>query len=142
MNTLEIAQRCAEVMFARDSASRALGISIEVSEVGSARARMEITPSMVNGFGVCHGGYIFTLADSAFAFACNGYDRVTLAAGATIDFVRSARLGDRLLAEASERYRGRSSGIYDVTVSNQDGRLVAQFRGRSHSTGDPVITGE
>jgi phenylacetic acid degradation protein PaaD len=127
-------------MFAKDAASRELGITIEVREAGSARARMEISGTMVNGLGVCHGGYIFTLADSAFAFACNGYDRVTMAVGATIEFVRPARQGDRLLAEASERYRGRSSGVYDVTVNNQDGQLVALFRGRSRATEDSLIT--
>ena len=139
MNTLDTAQRCADAMLARDSATRALRISVAVSKPGSASARMEISASMINGHGVCHGGYIFTLADTAFAFACNTYDRVTVAAGATIDFLRSGRQGDFLLAEASERHRGRSNGIYDVTVTNQDGRLIAVFRGRSHSTDAPLI---
>lgn len=139
MSSRETAQRCADSMLARDTASRELGIAVEITEAGSARARMEVSGSMINGLGVCHGGYIFTLADSAFAFACNGYDRATFAAGATIEFLRSARLGDCLLADARERYRGRSSGIYDVSVSNQEGQLVALFRGRSHATETPVI---
>jgi acyl-CoA thioesterase len=139
MNSRELAQSCADAMFARDEASRRLGITIEIVEAGSVRARMKISEAMVNGLGVCHGGYVFTLADSAFAFACNGYDRTTFAAGAAIDFLRPARLGDRLLAEATERYRGRTKGIYDVAVTNQDGQTVALFRGRSHATESPVI---
>ena len=139
MNSRELAQSCADAMFARDEASRRLGITIEIVEAGSVRARMEINEAMVNGLGVCHGGYVFTLADSAFAFACNSYDRTTFAAGATIDFLRPAHLGDRLMAEATERYRGRKSGIYDVAVTNQDGQTVALFRGRSRATESPVI---
>ena len=141
MDSREIAQRCADSMFARDKASRELGIRVEISGAGSARARMEVRDTMINGLGVCHGGYIFTLADSAFAFACNGYDRATFAVGATIEFVRSARLGDSLVADARERHRGKRAGIYDVTVQNQDGQLVALFRGRSQATDAPVIGG-
>jgi phenylacetic acid degradation protein PaaD len=129
-------------MFASDQASRDLGITVEVSEAGRARARMQVSDAMINGLGVCHGGYIFTLADTAFAFACNGYDRVTFAAGAAIEFVLPARLGDSLVAEASERYRGKRSGIYDVLVHNQDRHLVALFRGRSRATEAPVILGD
>jgi acyl-CoA thioesterase len=139
MDSSDIAQRCADSMFARDKASRELGITVEISEAGSARARMEVRDTMINGLGVCHGGYIFTLADSAFAFACNGYDRVTFAASATIEFVLSARLGDSLVADARERHRGKRTGIYDVTVQNQDGQLVALFRGRSQAVEAPVV---
>jgi acyl-CoA thioesterase len=139
MNSRETAKRCADAMFSRDVAARELGITIEVVEAGSARARMEVGRAMVNGHSVCHGGYIFTLADTAFAFACNGYDRVTFAAGATIDFLRPAHLGDRLLADATELYRGRKSGVYDVTVTNQEGETVALFRGRSLATDKPLI---
>jgi acyl-CoA thioesterase len=129
-------------MFQKDRASRELGITVEVDDAGSASARMAVTERMINGLGVCHGGYIFTLADTSFAFACNGYDQVTFAAGASIQFVRSARLGDVLLAEAREQHRGRSSGIYDVTVTNQEGKLVALFRGQSRTTGAPVVPAE
>jgi acyl-CoA thioesterase len=100
---------------------------------------MQVTDSMINGLGVCHGGYIFTLADSAFAFACNGYDRVTFAASATIEFILPARVGALLVAEARECHRGKRSGIYDVTVHDEEGRLVALFRGRSRVTEAPVI---
>jgi acyl-CoA thioesterase len=139
MDSTEIARRCADFMFARDKASRELGITVEIGGAGSATARMEVSDGMINGLGVCHGGYIFTLADSAFAFACNGYDRVTFAASATIEFVRSARPGDSLVAEARERSRGKRAGIYDVAVHNQDGQLVALFRGRSQATEVPVV---
>lgn len=142
MDSDEMARRCADSMFARDKASRDLGITVEISEAGSARARMQVSDAMINGLGVCHGGYIFMLADSAFAFACNGYDRVTFAVGATIEFLLPARLGDSLVAEASESHRGKRSGIYDVAVNNQDGRLVALFRGRSRTTEAPVIRGD
>jgi len=142
MNSSEVARRCADAMFAEDRASRELGIAVEVSNAGSASARMEVTERMINGLNVCHGGYVFTLADTAFAFACNGYDQVTFAAGASIQFVRSARLGDALLAEAREQHRGRSSGTYDVRVTNQEGKLVALFRGQSRATGAPVVPAE
>jgi len=142
MSSLDVARRSANEMFAKDRASRDLGIAVEISEAGSASARMVVTERMINGLDVCHGGYIFTLADTAFAFACNGYGQVTFAAGASIQFVRSARLGDVLLAEAREQYRGRSSGTYDVRVTNQEGRIVALFRGQSRATGAPVVPGE
>jgi acyl-CoA thioesterase len=134
-----IARHCADTMFRRDKAAKDLGIVIDVTQAGSASATMEIKSGMVNGLGVCHGGYIFALADTAFAFACNGYDRVTYAAGASIEFMRPARLADRLLASASEQYRGRRTGIYDVIVTNQDEQCVALFRGRSHATEQPLI---
>ena len=142
MSSPEVARRCAGEMFRKDRASRELGIAVEVDDAGSASARMEVTERMINGLGVCHGGYIFTLADTTFAFACNGYDQVTFAAGASIQFIRSARLGDVLLAEAREQHRGRSSGIYDVAVTNQEGKLVALFRGQSRATGAPVVPAE
>lgn len=134
MNEVETAKRCADAMWAKDAASQRLGITLEVTGAGAVRARMEVSPAMINGHDVCHGGYLFTLADTAFAFACNAYDRVTLAAGASIDFLRPARQGDRLTASATERYRGRRTGIYDVLITNQEDEVVAVFRGRSHAT--------
>jgi acyl-CoA thioesterase len=134
VNKDEIAKHCAEAMWMNDTASQELGITIEVLGAGRARARLKVTRAMINGHDVCHGGYIFSLADTAFAFACNAYDRLTLAAGASIEFLRPVKEGDRLTAEASERYRGRKNGIYDVTVTNQDEEIVAIFRGRSHAT--------
>lgn len=138
---IDLARECARRMYAGDEAARAIGITVEIPQPGAATARFEILPSMVNGFGICHGGYLFTLADTAFAYACNAYGQVTVAAGASIDFLRPARLGDQLVAEARECHRGRRHGIYDVTVRNQDGRAVALFHGRSQAT-DRLLTPE
>ncbi len=138
MNELETARRCAAAMFSKDVAAQALGIAIEVLAPGEVRATMEIRPDMVNGHDVCHGGYLFTLADTAFAFACNAYGKVTVAAGASIDFLRPAKAGDRLTALASERHRGRRTGVYDVIVASQSGETIALFRGRSHVTDRPL----
>jgi acyl-CoA thioesterase len=94
---------------------------------------------MVNGHQICHGGLIFTLADSAFAFACNTYNAATVAAGATIEFLAPGRLGDELTATAQEQSRSRRTGVYDVTVRNQRGECIALFRGRSHQTSGRII---
>ncbi|MFB9909700.1 hydroxyphenylacetyl-CoA thioesterase PaaI [Allokutzneria oryzae] len=121
-------------MFAGDNASRAAGIEILAAGEGHASARMRITSDMVNGHGIAHGGYVFLLADSTFAFACNGHGPVTVAAGADISFVASAKEGDVLTAVATERARYGRSGIYDVSVRNGD-KLIAEFRGRSRVIG-------
>lgn len=139
MDDSALAQLCAAKMYADDEASQALGIQIEVTAPGCAEARLSVRPDMLNGHNVCHGGLIFTLADTAFAFACNTYNKVTLAAGASIEFLRPAKLGDQLLAIATERHRGGRSGIYDVVVTNQDAVDVAIFRGRSHMTSKPLL---
>ncbi len=139
---LDIARRCAARMYEADASSKALGISIEITGVGQAEARVEVTPEMINGFAVCHGGHIFALADTAFAFACNAYDQVTFAGGATIDFLRPAMLGDKLVALAKERHRDGRSGVYDVSVTNQDGQEVAVFFGRSVATRESILSGE
>lgn len=134
-----LARACTKKMFDDDEASRRLGMELTVERPGEATAVMTVDERMINGYEVCHGGYVFTLADSAFAFACNGYDRVTLAAGASIEFLRPARLGDRLTARAREINRGRRSGVYDVEVQNQDGKTVAVFRGRSVALDQPML---
>jgi acyl-CoA thioesterase len=139
MSDGKVANRCAEAMYANDDASRMLGISVEVEEAGRATARMTVREDMLNGFDVCHGGLIFALADTAFAFACNGYDDLTYAAQADIEFVRPATKGDALVAVAREDYRGRKTGFYTVEVTNQDDQLVAMFRGRSASKGEPLL---
>ena len=138
MNAIELARQCAERMYAVDEASRALGIRIEIPAPGEAIARLEVSATMINGFGVCHGGYLFALADTAFAFACNAYGQVTVAAGASIDFLRPVHAGDRLEAVASEQHRGRRRGLYDVIVRDQHGRKVAVFRGRAQATDRPL----
>jgi acyl-CoA thioesterase len=124
-------------MFARDKASESLGMSVLTLEPGHAVLEMTVTDLMVNGHGIAHGGYVFLLADSAFAGACNYPGAVTVAASAQIVFVSPAREGDRLTATALERHRAGRSGIYDVTVRCGD-RLVAEFRGLSRTlTGTP-----
>ncbi|OZM70962.1 phenylacetic acid degradation protein PaaD [Amycolatopsis antarctica] len=126
-------------MFDTDEASRALGIELVEAGEGRAVARMRITASMVNGHSIAHGGYIFLLADTAFACACNSHGPVTVAAGAEISFIASGRLGDELVATATERTRYGRNGIYDVTVSRveADGSSVlAEFRGRSRTIGE------
>ncbi len=139
MDSTELAKRCAEAMYAQDAASKALGIGVDVREAGAAVAYMTVRADMVNGFGVCHGGLLFTLADTAFAFACNGYDDRTFAAAANIDFMRPALLGDELRALAREDYRGSKSGFYTVEVRNQSDEVVAIFRGRSASRGERLL---
>jgi acyl-CoA thioesterase len=139
MSDGKVANRCAEAMYANDDASRVLGISVEVEAAGRATASMTVREDMLNGFDVCHGGLIFSLADTAFAFACNGYDDLTYAAQADIEFVRPATKGDALVAVAREDYRGRKTGFYTVEVTNQDDELVAMFRGRSTSKGEPLL---
>jgi acyl-CoA thioesterase len=134
MNENDIAKRCCELMYSTDHASQALGLTVQVDRPGAAEARLTVRQSMVNGHDICHGGYIFTLADTAFAFACNTYNRVTVAAGASIEFVRPGKLDDTLIATAAERHRGGRTGTYDVEVRNQDGDLIAIFRGRSYAT--------
>jgi acyl-CoA thioesterase len=121
-----------EKMFAADEASRALGIELVEHGEGTAVLRMTVTPAMVNGHRIAHGGYLFLFADSAFACACNSHGPVTVAAAADIDFVAPAREGDVLVATARERTRFGRSGIYDVSVLRGD-QVIAEFRGRSRS---------
>ncbi len=140
MSELATAKRCAEKMWAGDKASRAMGMKIEIRAAGSATAEMTVRDDMLNGFDICHGGLLFALADTAFAFACNAYDRMTFAASGPIEYLRPAVLGDTLRTVATEEYRGRNNGFYTVRVDNQDGRTVALFRGRSASRNEPVLS--
>ncbi|RYB92880.1 hydroxyphenylacetyl-CoA thioesterase PaaI [Nocardioides oleivorans] len=129
----------ARAMWAADAASAALGMHVDHLGAGTARVSMLVRPDMVNGHELCHGGLIASLADSAFALACNSHGPVTVAAGFTVDFLRPGRLGQRLHADAREvSSRGRS-GVYDVTVRADhpvDGEVVAEFRGRSRTLAD------
>jgi acyl-CoA thioesterase len=135
----DTARRSAEVMWAGDAASQALGMTVLGVGPGTAEVSMTVRRDMVNGWGLCHGGLIASLADSAFAFACNSRGVVTVAAGFEVTFLESAHLGDELVASALERaLRGRS-GLYDVTVRRtSDDAVVAEFRGRSRSTGRAI----
>jgi acyl-CoA thioesterase len=125
----EIARLSAEAMLAEDKASRALGMKIEQMAPGFAMLSMQVGPDMVNGHGLCHGGYIFMLADSALAFASSSHNQRTVAQHCQISYLTPGRLGMRLLAEARERHRGDRSGIYDVTVRSEAGEAIAEFRG-------------
>jgi acyl-CoA thioesterase len=122
----------ARAMFADDVASQSLGMELVQAGEGTAVVRMRITAPMVNGYGIAHGGYLFMLADTAFACACNSHGPVTVAAGADISFVASARLGDELVAAAELRTRYGRNGLYDVTV-RRGAEIIAEFRGRSRS---------
>jgi acyl-CoA thioesterase len=133
MDATELARACADAMWAEDEASRSLGIKVVTVEPGHAMLTMTITERMVNGHRLCHGGYIFALADSAFAFACNTHNQRTLAQHCAVTFLNSARLGDRLVAQAVERQRAGRSGIYDVTVTREEGFVIAEFRGHSRT---------
>jgi acyl-CoA thioesterase len=134
----ELASACAEAMWASDRASQALGMTLEDVGPGQARLAMEIRPDMVNGHDLCHGGLIATLADSAFAFACNSHGTVTVAAGFDITLLEPAHLGDLLVAEAREVVRRGRSGVYDVTVRRGD-TVIAEFRGRSRGSDRPLL---
>lgn len=136
---LDVAKRCAETMFTADHASKQLGMSVDIPAPGEAVVTMAVRADMVNGFDVCHGGFIFALADSAFAFACNAHDRLSVAASANIDYLRPVKLGDTLTARAAEQHRGRSGGVYTVSVENQHGKAVAVFRGRSASRDETLL---
>jgi acyl-CoA thioesterase len=135
----DLARRCAEAMWARDAASRALGMRIVQVGPGRAVLAMTVRPDMVNGWDLAHGGIVAALADSAFAFACNSRGTVTVAAGFDVTFLTSARCGDELVATAEERALDGRSGVYDVTVRTGES-TVAEFRGRSRSLGRPIQT--
>lgn len=137
----EVAAKAAAAMWADDAASQALGMTLDEVGPGSARMTMRVRDDMVNGHAICHGGFVFALADSAFAFACNSYNRVTVAQGCDIVFVAPARLDDVLTAEAVERARYGRNGICDVTV-RAGGRLIAEFRGRSRELGALIVPDE
>jgi phenylacetic acid degradation protein PaaD len=134
-----IAERAAEALWRGDAASRRLGMQLESCSPGRATVTMRVRPDMVNGHRICHGGLIFALADSAFAFACNSYGDNTVAAGAAIEFLLPAREDDVLCATATERWRAGRAGIYEIEVRNQRAETVALFRGRSHQIAGRLI---
>jgi acyl-CoA thioesterase len=128
-----LAEACAEAMWADDTATQHLGMRIDRVAPGEATLSMDLQPFMLNGHGLAHGGYIFTLADSAFAFACNGYNQRTVGHQAAITYMAPGRHGDRLTATARELHRGKRDGIYDVVVTNDRGEKIAEFRGHSRT---------
>ncbi len=137
-----LALACSEAMHANDDAAQELGIEILESTPGRARLAMTVEPRMTNGHAVCHGGVLFTLADTAFAHACNNRNHITVAAAASIQFLAPGHVGDRLVASALERARGRRTGVYDVEIHNQKGELIALFRGNAHQIRGQIIPGE
>jgi acyl-CoA thioesterase len=134
-----LAEAAGAAMYERDSASRWLGITLLEIRPGYARMAMTVRETMLNGHLSCHGGFIFTLADSAFAFACNSYNLNAVGAGCSIDYLAPGQLGDVLTAEAVEQSLSGKSGIYDITVRNQDGRALALFRGKSLRIGGQLV---
>jgi acyl-CoA thioesterase len=139
----QTADAVAAHMYARDRASKAMGMRIVAMSEGAAFLEMTVRDDMLNGFDICHGGFITTLADSAFAFACNSTGDVTVAAGLTVDFLLPVKAGDVLTARAFEVVNAGRSGLYDITVTNQRGEQVALVRGRAHKLkGQRVLPGD
>ena len=134
-----LAELAGKTMYERDPASQALGMMLDAIRPGFARMRMRVRDDMLNGHGTCHGGYIFMLADSAFAFACNSHNLNTVGAGCTIDYLAPGRACDVLVAEAVEQALAGKTGVYDFVVTDQDGRRIALFRGKSHRVAGHVV---
>ena len=134
-----LAERVAAGMYSRDQASQAMGMQVSAIGPGHAELTMTVRADMLNGHAICHGGFIFTLADSAFAFACNSYNLTTVASGCAIDFVAPAHAGDVLTAVARERSVSGRTGVYDIEVKNQRGETVAYVRGKSYRIKGHVV---
>ena len=140
LSPVELAAKVGEAMFAVDAASKDfLRMELVACEPGRAVMRMEVREPMLNGHKICHGGLIFTLADSTFALACNSHNKVTVAAGCSIEFLKPAHLGDVLTCEGLEQVLQGRHGIYDMKVSNQRGEVVAMFRGKSAAIQGTVL---
>ena len=139
MTPEQLALATAQTMHESDACSRALGLELLEVRPGYARMQMNVRADFLNGHGICHGGMIFTLADSTFAFACNSYNINTVAAGCSIEFLRAVKGDDRLTAEAVEQSLARRTGIYDIRVTNREGETVAMFRGKSAQIKGNVI---
>ncbi len=137
----ELARRVAEAMLAREGTGPAWGLVIEEAREGYARVGMQVRADMLNGHAIAHGGMIFSLADTAFAYACNSRNEITVAQHASIAFLAPAREGEMLVAEARESSRNGRSGVYQVSVRTTDGRTIAEFTGLSRTIGGPVLAG-
>ena len=140
MSPQVLSEAVRDTMLAKDQASRSLGIECRAVGPGTATVQMTVRETMLNGFGSCHGGIVTTVADTAFGLACNSHNVWTVASGFDVDIVAPAFEGDVLTAMASETSRAGRTGVYDITVRNQNDKLVAVFRGRSYSIkGKPVV---
>ena len=137
----KLAEAVGAALYARDTAARALGIALREVRPGGSVMTMTVRPDMLNAHDICHGGFTFALADTAFAYACNARNAVTVAAGCDIIYPAAAREGDVLTAVAEERHARGRSGVYDVTVANQHGEIVALLRGRSRRIEGEVVPG-
>jgi len=138
----QVAEATRDAMWKDDRASKALGMQVAAVGPGTATLVMTVRDDMLNGHDICHGGLVTTLADSAFAFACNAYNEVTVASGFDVNLLAAARLGDVLTASAVEVSKSGRTGVYDITVTNQRGERVAAFRGRSYTMkGKPLVEG-
>ena len=138
----QLAEFVRDGMYANDRATQGLGMKVTAIGPGSASVTMTVREDMLNGHAICHGGFIATLADSAFAFACNAYNELTVASGFSIDLMAPARLGDVLTARCAEVSKAGRTGVYDVEVTNQRGERLAVFRGRSYTLkGKPAVAG-
>jgi len=126
-------------MMSRDTTAHWLGIALDEVRAGYARMHMTVRQEMANGHGICHGGMIFTLADTTFAYACNSHNQVTVASSCMIDFLSPGQIGDLLTAEATEQHLRGRFGVYDIRVSNQKGELIALFRGKSAQLKEQVV---
>jgi acyl-CoA thioesterase len=135
----QLAQATAHAMYQNDRASQALGLVLEEVRPGYARMSMTVRPDMLNGHQICHGGMLFTLADSTFAFACNSYNINTVAAGCSIEFMQAVPGGEQLSAEAREQWLSGRHGVYDIRITNRAGQVVALFRGKSTQIRGTVI---
>lgn len=136
-----LAEAVGRAMYPRDHASQLLGMTLDSIAPGRAQMTMRVRPDMCNGHRICHGGLIFTLADSTFAYACNSYNFNTVALGCAIDFMAAGKNGDTLTAVGEMRQQGSRTGLYDITVTNQNGRTIALFRGKSYRISGDVLSG-
>ena len=141
MHPNEIAKKVGSVMIEADQATRNLGMSIIDMKAGYAKLQMKVRDDMLNGHKICHGGYIFTLADSTFAFACNSYNQSAVAASCEISFLEAVPLGATLTATAEEKHKRGRSGIYDITVTDENDQVVALFRGKSRTIKGEMVPG-
>ena len=142
LEAMNLANECAQAMLKRDAASQAMGMHLLAAAPGCAHVSMSVRADMIQGHGTCHGGYLFALADSAFALACNSYNDATVGLGCSIDYVAPAHLGDTLSAECREQSRAGRTGNYDVRITNQLGQLIALFHGKSYKVRGTVLAQE
>jgi len=142
MSAEQLAIACGNAMFSRDLASQKMGMQLLQTTPGGSKMHVRVREDMIQGLGACHGGYLFAFADSAFAFACNSYNRATVALDCTIDFIAPAFLGDELTISARELSRSGRTGVYVIEINNQNGDLIALFRGKSYQVRGSVLEPE